>query len=89
MAGSLLLKSPVTVADIKPGTLPAGGALQVIAQRPDGVVEPLLWVQAFNPSYNQPYWFKAPLTFPAGTRIQVAPSSGAVSLLTRNDSGKR
>lgn len=81
--GSLVLEAPVRIAGIQPGALPKGGALQVIATHPDGRIEPMLWVQAFNPTYKQPYWYKSALSFPAGTKIQVAPPSGAASLLVQ------
>jgi hypothetical protein len=81
VSGSLKLTGPMTLAGIQPGDIPAQGALQVIAVRPDGAVEPLLWVQRFNPAYRQPYWFKTPLAFPAGTVIQISPPSGKASLL--------
>lgn len=81
VAGSLKLASSVVVTGIQPGSIPPSGALQVIAVLPDGAVEPLLWVQKFNPAYNQPYWFKTPLTFPVGTTIQISPPAGKASLL--------
>jgi len=82
VSGSLKLTAAVTVAGIQPGDIPVQGALQVIALRPDGTVEPLLWVQKFNPAYNQPYWFKTPLALPPGTVIRISPAVGKASLLT-------
>src|SRR4051812_26778159 len=55
--GSRKLPAGGTYAGIQPAALPKGGAVQVIATLPDGSVLPLLWVQSFNPTYNQPYWF--------------------------------
>lgn len=81
VSGSRKLAAPFTVAAIQPAAMPRGGALQVIATRPDGTVEPLLWVQAFNPAYNEPYRYKTPLKLPAGTLIATQPSSGRVYLL--------
>lgn len=78
--GSRKLAAAGTFAGIQPGPLPKSGALQVTATLPDGSVQPLLWVQSFNPSYNQPYWFKSALKFPAGTVIEIAPSSATASL---------
>lgn len=83
VSGSRKLMAPLTVAGIQPAGIPKGGALQVIATRPDGTVEPLLWVQAFNPSYNKPYWYKTPLRFPAGTVITASPGGAQVSLLRK------
>ncbi len=79
--GTRKLAAGSSFAGIQPGALPKGGALQVIATLPDGSVIPLLWVQSFNASYNQPYWFKSPLKFPPGTVIEISPRSATASLL--------
>ncbi len=82
--GSLALKQAAVFAGIRPGKLDPGAAVQVVAVRPDGSVEPLLWVENFNPDYDQPYWFANPLKLPAGSRIQVTPANApAVELLRR------
>ncbi len=82
VSGSLRLAKASTFTGITAGEIPKGGAIQVIATKPDGTIEPILWVQAFNPSYNQPYWFKNALKFPPGTVIQTVPASTKVSLLS-------
>ncbi len=83
VAGSLVLKAPAEFTGIQPGTLQPGSVVQVVAQRPDGVVDPLLWVQNFNPAYNQPYVFANPVSLPAGTRISVTPASAPAVVLYR------
>ena len=80
VTGGLKLTTGSTFAGIQPGAIPDGGALQVTAALPDGSVEPLLWVQAFHPSYDRPYVFRKPLRLPAGTLIQVSPPTGKVLL---------
>src|SRR2546425_107792 len=54
---------------------------QVIAPRPDGSVEPLIWLEQFNPRYTGTYYFQNVLRFPAGTKIQIMPPKGEVALL--------
>jgi hypothetical protein len=75
VSGSLTLLEPAAFGGIQPGKLDAGASVQVTAVRPDGSVEPLLWVKNFNPAYDQPYYFAKPLRLPTGSRIQVYPPS--------------
>jgi hypothetical protein len=78
--GSLTLKSASELIAIEPGPLAPGASLQVIAVRPDGVIEPLLWVEKFNTEYNGIYHFKRPLRLPPGARIEVTPGTGSVTV---------
>jgi hypothetical protein len=55
----------------------------VVAQRPDGSTEPLIWIEKFNPRFNTTYYFHNALTFPAGTKIEIMPETGSVSLVVR------
>lgn len=89
VSGTFRLKSPVEVTGIDAGPLPGGASLQVIATLPDGSVDPLIWIQVFNPAFHQPYILKTPLKFPAGTVIQTIPASGSVSLRISSDPGTR
>jgi hypothetical protein len=78
--GKAIIKHAVVVTGIGPRHVPESGELQVIAIEPNGTVVPLLWVEDFNPDWRQMYYFREPLRFPAGTRIEVSPRSGIVLL---------
>ncbi len=83
VSGILALLQTGEFAAIQPGKLDPGASVQITAVRPDGTVEPLLWVEEFNPAYNQPYYFATPIRLPAGSRIQVTPESAAAVTLFR------
>lgn len=83
VSGTRVVKHAVEVAGIEPTLVPSDGALQVIAKRPDGAIEPLLWVEKFNHDYHQTYYFLEPLRFPAGTRIEVSPRQGSATLVLK------
>jgi hypothetical protein len=83
ISGAYTLRSPTTLIGIRPGKLPAGTTLTVVAERPDGSTEPLLWLYQFNPKFAHDYWYAAPLQFPAGTRIQMSPAVGGLALLMK------
>ena len=60
--------------------LPSGG-MQVIAERPNGSIEPLIWIEKFNPNYGNTYYFRKPLRFPTGTKIEISPREGSAALV--------
>jgi hypothetical protein len=51
--------------------LPGAGArsLEVTAIRPDGSVEPMLWLNAYRGEWPSSYVLKEPVALPAGTRL--------------------
>lgn len=82
--GSVTLPGAITLTGIRPGTVPEGASLMVTANKPDGAVEPLLWLYHYKPKFGHPYWFSTPLRLPRGTRIEVSPAqAGSVVLLSR------
>ncbi|MBM3819766.1 MAG: hypothetical protein FJW14_12240 [Acidimicrobiia bacterium] len=44
-------------------------ALEVKAMRPDGSVEPLLWIREYRADWPTPYVLRSPVPLPRGTRI--------------------
>lgn|SRR5690242_11069294 len=81
--GSKTLKQPMTFAGIRPKTLLEGTSIRVVAERPDGTVEPLIWIYQYKPKFDRTYYFRKPLAFPAGTKIITsATTAGTISLLS-------
>jgi hypothetical protein len=80
--GKLTLSAPLKVEGIRPSSVQAGTSLQVIAERPDGSIEPLLWLYNYKPAFTRTYFYRKPLALPAGTTVHVYPfSAGAVALV--------
>ena len=87
--GELTLKTAVTVAGVRAKEVPEGSSFMTVAEFPDGTIEPLLWIYNYQPRFDHPYWFSAPLHFPAGARIEIAPrGAGRIALLTRNPAAR-
>src|SRR5260370_14486673 len=82
-SGTQVMAHAVRALGIEPSQVPATGAVQVVARRPEGALEPLIWVENFNPSYKKTYYFQAPQRFPAGTRIEVSPPQASVALVVK------
>lgn len=80
--GRLTLKTPLMVEGIRPNGVPEGATLQVTASRPDGSIEPLLWLYNYKPQFGHAYFYRSPLNLPAGTKVEITPvSAGTVALL--------
>lgn len=65
----MVIKSAATIASMWPQLGQGARTLEVIAIRPDGSVEPMLWVNNYRAEWPAPYILKEPLTLPAGTRL--------------------
>jgi len=69
------------VLAVRPKDWQKGASVQIIAERPDGTIEPLLWIYQFNPDFKRTYYYKSPITLPAGTEIVMSPSNaGSIGL---------
>jgi hypothetical protein len=80
---SLALTHSETFVGARAKALAEGASIKAIAQRPDGVVEQLIWIYNYRSKYDQTYYFKKPLNFPAGTKIETYPAGGSLALLIK------
>jgi hypothetical protein len=77
------LKSAARVLAVRPGSLAKGSSVQVIATRPDGTVEPLIWIYRYDPKFQRTYYYRTPINLPAGTLIGMSvPGVGSFSLFS-------
>jgi hypothetical protein len=81
--GGRVIQHAIQAVGIEAVRVPSSGEMQVIAQTPDGAIEPLIWIEKFNPDYNKTYYFSKALRFPAGTRIEITPHEGSVVLVLK------
>lgn len=70
MSGTMVLTSPAAVLAVEPKQL--GSPTQVIAELPDGSVEPLLWILDPGQAVHREYQYESAVLLPKGARI-VAP----------------
>jgi hypothetical protein len=81
--GNVTLKHALIVSGIRPKSLAQNSSVKVIATRPDGFIEPLIWLYDYKPEFDRAYYFRKPVKLPAGTKIETYPASaGSLSLLT-------
>jgi hypothetical protein len=69
MRAETAIKSPTAIAALWPRVGAGARSIEVTAIRPDGVVEPLLWVNSYRSEWPAPYIFKDAIALPAGTRL--------------------
>lgn len=80
--GTTSLKHSLKAVGIRADSIPDQG-LRVVARRPDGAIEPLLWIEKFNPDDKRTYYFRQPLRLPAGTQIEIAPPESSIALVVK------
>jgi hypothetical protein len=72
------------VLAIRAKNLKAGASVQIVAVRPDSSVEPLLWIYQYKPEFHRTYYYTAPISLPAGTKIEMSPAgAGTVGLFVK------
>ncbi len=69
-----------TFVAIRPKTI-GSDSVRIVAQRPDGTVEPLIWLYRYDPKFPRTYYFRKPLKLPAGTKIIASEPGATVALL--------
>jgi hypothetical protein len=79
--GSSRLPAAIEALAIRPSASRSGVAVEVLARRPDGVVDALCVIRDYQLRYAVTYRFRRPVMLPAGTEIALhspEPGCGAV-----------
>ena len=80
--GTTSLKHTLKAVGIRADSIPDTG-LRAVARRPDGSIEPLIWIEKFNAEDKRTYYFSRPLRLPAGTQIEIAPPEAGIALVVK------
>jgi hypothetical protein len=81
VTGAHVLDEPLTLDGIWPRELPEGASFQIVAEIPDGPVQPLLWLYEYREMYGHPFFLKNPVELPAGTVIRGVPSNASIAMM--------
>ncbi len=65
------VKSATSAAALWPRPGAGARSVEVTVIRPEGVVEPLLWLKDYRADWPSAYAFKQPVVLPAGTRLAM------------------
>jgi hypothetical protein len=88
VSGDFKLKEPLKLDAILPKNVTKDATYQIIAQYPDGRIEPLLWFQNYKKDFEHPFLLRQPLDLPAGTLISGVPSTDTIALLPASGTQK-
>lgn len=84
------LRRAMTLRAIRAEGLAKDASAKIVAQLPDGSIEPLLWVYGFHPKFGpRTYSYRDALAMPAGTRIRISPANAAKAVLIEAPSRAR
>jgi hypothetical protein len=79
--GDKTLNRPVTLDGLMPAGIPDNASFQVVAELPDGSVQPLVWFYEYKAKFAHPFLFRAPIDLPACTVIRGVPATAAIDLI--------
>ena len=68
--GNFTLTASVTLDGIRP--IAGASDSQIIARRPDGAMEPLLWLYNYKPEWKHIFLYRTPMQLPKGTVIEMS-----------------
>jgi len=71
LRGASPLREGVEVLALRPRLESSGDSVRVVALRPDGTSEPLLWVRQYDSHHQLTYRFRRPVVLPSGTTVHV------------------
>jgi len=77
----LTLGTDVVVDGLVPDGVRRSTSMQVTAVRPDGSVEPLVWLYEYDPRFRHAFLFRKPLILPRGTIIRGVRGPARLTLL--------
>jgi hypothetical protein len=81
VTGPITLRTSMVLDGVFPEKVPDGGSVRIVAERPDGRREPLLWLDEYNRRYAHAFLFRRPLHLPSGTSIHGVPMDAVIALL--------
>lgn len=78
--GDFQLTRPFTLDGFVVDKLPEQASAQIVAELPDGTIEPLLWLQGYKSQFAHPFLLRTPLDLPAGSMVLGVPSGASILL---------
>jgi hypothetical protein len=81
VSGSLTLQQPLLVDGLMPRKVAPGQSMRITAVLPNGAVEPLLWLHAYDERFSHPFLFRKSMRLPAGTDIRGVSAADVVDLI--------
>lgn len=64
-----------------PEKVPENASFQMIAELPNGTIQPLLWLFPYKPTFNHPFQLRTPLRLEKGSAIRGIPSGVTIRMV--------
>lgn len=87
MGGDFTLTRPFRLDGLWPKQTEERANFQIVAELPDGSIEPLVWLMNYKAEFGHPYLLRTPLDLPARTVIRGVPPGSSVFVLPVTNSG--
>lgn len=81
VTGPITLRASMVLDGVFPEKVPDGRSVRIVAERPDGRMEPLLWLHEYDHRYAHAFLFRRPLHLPSGTVIHGVPVDAVIALI--------
>jgi hypothetical protein len=81
VSGEVVLDRALLLDGVLPARVPDASSMRIVARRPDGSVEPIVWLHGYEAHKPHPFLFRKPLRLPAGTAILGVPQSAQILLI--------
>lgn len=81
VSGEYTLQRAFLLDGLLPKTVADDASFQATAERPDGSIEPLLWLSHYKTKFGHPFLFRTPIDLPKGTVIHGIPKDASIVFL--------
>jgi hypothetical protein len=83
VSGRVKLRHALVLDGLLPQNAPPHASIKILAQLPDGSLQPLLWLQNYDARYQHAFLLRSPLYLPPFTVIHGVPENASVVLIPR------
>jgi hypothetical protein len=80
-SGEYKVKRDTALGGLLPLTVPPKASIRIVANLPDGSMQPLLWLETYKPEFGHAFYFRKPVKLPAGTVVEGIPEAAKIALL--------
>jgi hypothetical protein len=81
LKGDFKLTKAFVLDGLFPQDVPEDGSFQIVAELPDGRVEPLVWLEGYKQQFAHAFLLRMPIELPPGTMITGIPAGSKITLL--------
>jgi len=81
ISGTFTLTQSMSIEGLIPDKIPSRESLKVVAELPDGSIDPIIWFYEYTNEYQHPFLYRTALNLPSGTVIRGLPATASIVLI--------